>query len=104
MAHKNIIELYFDNGKQCPFVVRRENWSEAYSLLVVSVRPKKTPTGWYGTVYGFALPCANQNGYWGWPGEPIEVPNAGSYQWVLVPISKLSWEESEWVFSGIDYS
>lgn len=104
MRAKNIIELYFDNDKQTPFVVRRENWSESFTLLVVSVRPAKHPTGWYGLVYGFALPCRDQNPYWGLPGEPVEVPNAGSYQWYLVPTSKLSWEDSQWVFSGVDYS
>ena len=42
---KNIVQLYFDNDKQLPFIVRRESWSDSFALLIVSVKPRKTSNG-----------------------------------------------------------
>lgn len=93
-AGKNIVQLYFDNGKRVPFIVRRDNWSGDYALLVTSVRPRRTPTGWYGSVQGFALPPLNGESAaerWGRTGEPIEVNCSGCYQWQLIEQAPREW-------------
>jgi hypothetical protein len=84
---KNIVQLYFQINKKVPFIVRRENWPNIYGILITSVKPKKTPTGWYGDVYGYPLPPLNGskvNSYWGITGKPQKVKNSGSYQWIFV--------------------
>jgi len=92
---KNLIQLYFDNGKSVPFIVSRESWDCDFGLLVVAVKPKKGPSGWFGSVRGFGLPPLNgqdPNPYWGNPGEPIEVSCAGSYQWELLTQVPEAWQ------------
>ena len=92
---KNIVGIYFENKKEVPFIVRRESWSEFYGILVTSVKPQKTPSGWYGDVYGYPLPPLNGSkvyDYWGKTGKPQKVKNSGSYQWAFVkPVPK------EWI-------
>lgn len=93
---KNIIELYFDNNKLVPFVVRRENWNDVFGILVTEVRPRKTATGWYGDVKGFPLPPLNGvagNDYWGQTGCPAKVSCAGCYQWTLVKDVPEQWQK-----------
>ena len=92
---KNIIQLYFDNGKKVPFVVRRENWPASYALVVTRVRPRRSGSGWFGEVEGFPLPPldgSEGNDYWGRPGEPSDVPNSGSYQWSMVTEIPPEWK------------
>lgn len=84
---KNIIQLYFDVGRQVPFVVRRANWGPQYGLAVTSVSPRRSSGGWYGEASGFGLPPLDgtlPNDYWGFPGQPVSIGTAGSYQWQLV--------------------
>ena len=84
---KNIVQRYFENQKKVPFIVRRQSWSENYGMLVTRVIPRKTPSGWYGKVYGYPLPPLNgseENSYWGTTGKPEIIRNAGSYQWLLI--------------------
>lgn len=92
---KNIIKNYFENGKKLPFIVRRENWPDVYGMLITSVRPKKTESGWYGDVYGYPLPPLDEseaNEYWGITGKAEKVKNAGSYQWILIKDIPLRWQ------------
>lgn len=92
---KNLIQLYFDNGKSVPFIARRSNWSKQYGLLVTDVKPRKTKSGWYGEVQGFALPPLDgspANDYWGEVNAPREVPNSGSYQWSMVGDVPAEWK------------
>jgi hypothetical protein len=84
---KNIVQLYFQNKKKVPFIVRRENWHNIYGILITSVKPQKTPNGWFGNVYGYPLPPidgSETNPFWGVTGKPAKVKNSGSYQWELV--------------------
>lgn len=91
---KNLFQIYFDNNKKCPFVVRRENWSTNYGLLVSKVIPRKTPNGWYGIAYGYGLPPLDgspENSYFGIPGEPQEIKCSGCFQWQIVPVVPDVW-------------
>jgi hypothetical protein len=93
---KNLVQLYFENGKKLPFVARRNTWNEQYGILVTAVKPRKTETGWYGTVKGFSLPPldgSQPNDYWGEVGKPTEIPNSGSYQWSLVDNIPDKWQQ-----------
>lgn len=94
---KNIIQLYFENQKRVPFVVRRESWTDAFGLAVISVRPKKSGKGWYGAVLGYGLKPLDgtpSNEYWGTASDPIEVHCAGCYQWVIVDTIPSEWLSS----------
>ena len=96
MSLKNIVGLYFENKKEVPFIVRRENRSEIYGILVTSVKPRKTSSGWYGDVYGYPLPPldgSKVNTYWGKTGKPQKVKNSGSYQWAIVKPVPKEWGE-----------
>jgi hypothetical protein len=84
---KNIVQLYFENEKRVPFVVRRDRWPEVYGMVISTVRPRRGPNGWFGDVEGFPLPPldgSEGDDYWGRTGEPSLVPNSGSYQWSIV--------------------
>ena len=93
----NIFRLYLENEKKVPFVVRRNSWGEDYGLLVLSVELNRYPAskgGPYGTATGFGLPPLNGNEpqeYWGLPGCPVEVRNAGSWQWERVENIPQEW-------------
>lgn len=92
---KNIVQLYFDNKKIVPFIVRRGNWSKNFGMLITSVKPKRKPSGWYGEVYGYPLPPSDGskgNPYWGKTGKPQIVKNAGSYQWEIVDAIPEVWK------------
>lgn len=100
---KNIMQLYFDNGKKVPFVVARVSWRGHYGILVtgVQLKPYQASGGkriWYGSAYGFSLPQADGsvNDYWGVPGSPSSISCAGSYQWRIVP-------SAEWLPSWRDF-
>ena len=93
-ADKNIFQLYFDKGKQVPFVVRRNNWNSNYGLVVIEVHPRKTKTGWYGDAIGFGLPPLNgseTNPHYGLPESPKEIPCSGCYQWTVVEEVSEKW-------------
>lgn len=90
---KNIIQLYFDNDKKVPFVVRRANWGVEFALVVIDVIPKKSGKKWYGKAFGFALPCINSNPYWGTEEEPVDVSCAGAFQWEIVEDLPAEWKE-----------
>ncbi len=92
---KNIVQRYFENNKNVPFIVRRVNWPRKYGMLVITVKPKKTPSGWYGEVYGYPLPALDgspANLYWGETGKVRKVKNSGSYQWNIVKDIPKEWE------------
>ena len=92
---KNIVQLYFDNDKKLPFIVRRGSWSDSFALLITSVKPRKTSNGWFGDVIGFGLPPLRgnrQNSYWGTPGNPKKVSCSGCYQWELVTDVHEKWQ------------
>lgn len=81
---KNIFEIYQDNGRVVPFLVRRASWSDAYALVVTDVMIKKFP---YGTAIGFGLKPldgSKYTDYWGTEEEPKPINCAGCYQWELV--------------------
>lgn len=84
---KNIIQLYFENNKAVPFIIRREHWANNYGMIITSVNPKKTSNGWYGDVWGYPLPPLDNssgNSYWGTTGKIEKIKNSGSYQWKRV--------------------
>lgn len=84
-SNKNLTQLYFQNEKRVPFVVRRWNWPENCVAVITRVVPRKVGRAWYGDVYGFATKDGVPNGWtWGAAGESVIVPNSGSYQWEFV--------------------
>ena len=92
---KNIVQLYFENKKRVPFIVRRENWLDVYGMLVTGVKPKKTQNGWFGDVFGYPLPPldgSDVNPYWGETGKVQKLKNSGSYQWVLIAEVPENWK------------
>jgi hypothetical protein len=81
---KNIMQIYVERGSGVPFVVRRENWSADYGLVVVRVELKDTGRGLYGKAYGFGLPPLNgkrADSRFGTPAKLKEISCAGCYQW-----------------------
>jgi len=84
-SNKNLTQLYFQNAKRVPFVVRRWTWPDNCVAVITRVLPRKVGSSWYGEVYGFTVMDGVPNGWtWGAPGESVLVPNSGSYQWELV--------------------
>lgn len=83
---KNIFQLWEENDKRVPFVVRRWNWKEAFAAVVERVECEKMP---YGKAYGYALTNGAPSDYFKiypkWK-KTRELPNTGSYQWKIVDI------------------
>ncbi len=80
---KNIAQLYFENGKKLPFIIRRESWNNKYGLLVKSVNPYQS---------GFGLPPldgSESTGYWA--GEIGDISCSGCYQWILITDIPSQW-------------
>jgi hypothetical protein len=50
------VQQCFQNNKKVPFIVCRRNWSNIYGILITSVKPRETPNGWFGDVFGYPLP------------------------------------------------
>lgn len=75
-CNKNIFQLWKENGELLPFKVIRWTWNPAVSAyLVEQVDIGKWP---YGKAWGRFV----HNGV---PGKLEKMPNAGSYQWKIVP-------------------
>ena len=85
-CNKNIFQLWEENDRRVPFVVRRWNWKEAFAAVVERVECEEMP---YGKAYGYALTNGAPSDYFKiypkWKYER-ELPNAGSYQWKKVDI------------------
>lgn len=84
MEHKNIFEIWKDNGERTPFAVRRWNWTSEYYTIVIGVIVKKWP---YGDAYGYPTVNGTYSNHYEydtrWKNGRI-IPCCGCYQWTLV--------------------
>ena len=75
-CNKNVFQLWKENGEQLPFKVIRWTWNpSASAYLVERIEIGNWP---YGKAWGRFI----RNGV---PSELDRMPNAGSFQWKIVP-------------------
>ena len=84
MPYQNIFQIWKELGEKVPFAVRRQNWSDAYYVVVEKIEIGKFP---YGRAYGFPVSNSRYSDHFEydsrWRKKRI-IPNCGSYQWELV--------------------
>lgn len=83
----NIFQIWEQNGKQTPFIVKRQWSPENFVFIVEKIECEKMP---YGKAYGYSnhngVTSKNKNG---------EINCAGCYHWEY--IGKYEFEESYWL-------
>lgn len=79
----NIFEIWERIGRQTPFAVRRDHWSDDYYAIVEKVECKKLP---YGKAFGYPTIKGEYSDRFEydkkWLDEKL-IPCCGCYQWTL---------------------
>ncbi|TXJ22297.1 MAG: hypothetical protein E6Q24_21260 [Chitinophagaceae bacterium] len=79
----NIFEIWNAIGRQTPFAVRRDHWSEGQYAVVEKIEIEKWP---YGKAYGYPIEEGKHSDRFeydvNWRATNI-IPSSGTYQWSL---------------------
>jgi hypothetical protein len=85
-ANRNVFQIYLDNDKKLPFIVRNWNWkrttfqiTEIYTDLKITIDRDGVQKGPYGKAYGYPFFDGVKTSE-----EPLLLERAGCYQWELV--------------------
>ena len=81
--NKNIFQIWDEIGRKTPFAVRRDGWTEQYTI-VEKVECEKLP---YGQAFGFPVENGKPSDHYEYDKKWREtklIPSCGSYQWTLV--------------------
>ena len=84
MYDLNILQIWGNNDFNVPFIVRRENWSMDFGLIVILAEVKKYP---YGDAFGYSLPPLNgasPDPSWGTFEQPLNIEYRELCQWERV--------------------
>jgi hypothetical protein len=83
-ANKNLFQIWQENGNKVPFMARRFNWTNEYTVIVEETEIIKMP---YGIARGYAMKNGQRTNHFAYGTQwnrDQRIPNAGSYQWILV--------------------
>ena len=79
----NIFEIWDNIGRQTPFAVRRDNWTEEYYTVVEKIECKKMP---YGKAFGYPTINGEYSDHYNYDKQWLDeklIPCCGCYQWSL---------------------